>query len=201
MAWDQIVGYNKDSFIDWPGRITSVIFFKGCNLRCKTCHNKRIAYSPEKLKSIPKEEILSDLKSKARSWYDGIVLSGGEVTTIPGIVDWILELKQEVNLPVKIDTNGMAIQVIESLINSNLVDFIAVDIKGPWALYSELTGTQIEPRQIEAIFKEIFYLASVNPDLFYFRTTQVPKLKIIDIEHIRNLIPDGHELHVQPYLP
>ncbi|PJC76785.1 anaerobic ribonucleoside-triphosphate reductase activating protein, partial [Candidatus Shapirobacteria bacterium CG_4_8_14_3_um_filter_39_11] len=35
----EIAGYIKTSLIEWPGKISSVIFVPGCNFRCPFCHN------------------------------------------------------------------------------------------------------------------------------------------------------------------
>lgn len=199
MVWEKIKGYSKDSFIDWPERITPVIFFGGCNLRCPTCHNKDIAYGSQQTKVVPKKLIKADLREK-QNWYDGIVLSGGEVTLIPGIVDWIFELRREFHLPIKIDTNGFRVDVVKTLIQFELVDLVAVDIKAPWHLYPKATNTSFLQSQVESIFKEIFQLAKDNPGKFYFRTTKVPLLTDKDIDIIKNYLPTSYKLHIQDYL-
>jgi len=42
---DMVVdGWVKVSLIDFPGSICSTLFFSGCNLRCRYCHNPQMAW-------------------------------------------------------------------------------------------------------------------------------------------------------------
>ena len=38
-----IGGVQKNSFIDFPGRISCVLFLTGCNFHCPYCHNPELA--------------------------------------------------------------------------------------------------------------------------------------------------------------
>jgi len=195
--WNNVYGYLMDSFIDWNGRIVPVFFVRGCNFRCKYCHNFEIAYGDiSRLKPVLKEIISDDIFSK-KEWYSGIVLSGGEVTILKDIVIWVEEIKSLFGLPIKIDTNGFKVEVIKKLLS--LVDLFAVDIKTSWEKYNLVTGVNIGEIEISKIFSEIFSIAKEYPDKFVFRTTLFPFVTSQDIEEIRSYLPDGFQLNVQKF--
>jgi pyruvate formate lyase activating enzyme len=185
------------SFCDWPGRATSVLFLGGCDLRCPGCHNADLAWRPETLPSLPREPMLAFLKNR-RKWLDGLVISGGEPTLFDELPLLLRELR-EIGLPIKLDTNGMRPQVVELLLDEQLVDVFAVDVKGPYAKYPFLTGGKVAPEAAERRLKHIFSLAERAPGAFYFRTTRVPGLTDVDIAEARSYPPSGFSLILQQY--
>ncbi len=195
--WPFIKGFQSVSLCDWPGKISCVIFIGGCNLRCPTCHNKLLVEHPERLPSIPKRELLAYLK-KRKLWLDGIVISGGEPTIID-LKHLIKDLKKEVDLPIKIDTNGLIPEVIEELLKEELVDLVAVDLKGPWSKYPQLTGGKCDPEKAKAKLSKIFALAHKQPSKFLFRCTKVPMLDDKDFLIIKSYLPKGFKLKFQEY--
>ncbi len=196
--WLSVKGFQPISLCDWPGKVSSVLFIAGCNLRCPTCHNKELAFFHKKLSPVPKEEVLSYLK-KRKGWIDGIVISGGEPTLI-NLEGLILELKEEVNLPIKVDTNGMKPEVVKELLKKKAVDLFAVDIKGPWNKYFELTGGRCDFRRAETKIRYIINLAKENPSKFYFRITKVPLLSDEDIKEVESYLPKEFKLNVQKFI-
>ncbi|GAB7079357.1 radical SAM protein [Megalodesulfovibrio paquesii] len=185
------------SFCDWPGRNSCVLFFGGCNLACPTCHNARIAWAPGSVPSLDRAEVLRFLKARAR-WLDGVVVSGGEASCVPGL-EVVLGDIAALGLPVKLDTNGMLPDVVESLLEKRLIAAVAVDVKGPWRLYPELTGACVETATAAWNLKYLFAMASRMPGVFAFRCTTVPLLTPEDIEDTRRQLPAGHALTLQPY--
>ncbi len=196
--WSSVKGFQPISLCDWPGKVSAVLFIAGCNLRCPTCHNKELAFFHKKLSPVPREEVLSYLK-KRKGWIDGIVISGGEPTLID-LEGLITELKKEVGLPIKVDTNGMRPEVVKNLVKKELVDLFAVDIKGPWNKYPELTGGRCDFKSAENKIKEIIELAKKNPSKFYFRITKVPLLNDEDIKEVEKYLPKGFKLNVQKFI-
>ena len=196
--WHYVRGLQETSFCDWPGKVTSVIFFGSCNLRCPTCHNKSLAWNYEGLPKIQKGKLLSFLDSKS-SWLDGLVVSGGEPTYIPGIQDFLKEVKERTGLPINMHTNGTNPEVVQTLLQDNIVEMFAVDIKAPWNKYADVTGNMFSGGQAKDHLSTIFDLANQNQDNFYFRTTKVPKLTDEDIETIKSYLPEGFGLTVQEY--
>ena len=127
----------KSSFVDFPGCISSVFFFSGCNLRCPWCHNGDLLKAPpEDLVDI--EVCLAHIR-KRRSVLGGVVLSGGEPCLYDGLDDLIAEIKK-LSLSVKLDTNGMFPDVLNRLFGREETrpDYIALDLKLAPARYRGL---------------------------------------------------------------
>lgn len=165
----KINGVQKTSLIDYPGKVASVIFVGGCNFRCPYCHNPELVLNEVK-DDINPEEFLQFLEKK-KKWLDGVCITGGEPTLHKGLVDFARELKKR-RLLVKIDTNGTNPSMIEQLINENLADYIAMDIKAPLEEYEKVTKTKADKKAIQ---KTINLLMKSNID-YEFRTTVVPGL-------------------------
>lgn len=141
-----IKGIHKTSLIDYPGKISSVIFTGGCNLRCGYCHNPDLACNSCNLQSYSNDDALSFIQ-KRRKLIDGITISGGEPTLARNIDRFILSVKS-LSLSVKIDTNGLNPGVIRRLIDHGLVDYVAVDIKTSPEKYPFLTGKPVDFQRI-----------------------------------------------------
>ena len=69
----QISGINKFSVINYPGKVSCVLFAKGCPLHCSYCYNKILLKEP-----IIEEEWLKGFLEKRKGVLDGVVFSGGE---------------------------------------------------------------------------------------------------------------------------
>ena len=186
------------SLCDWPGRATSVLFMGGCNLACPTCHNHGLAWHPERFPVLPRREVL-DLLTQRRLWLDGTTVTGGEPTIVPDLAALLADLAM-VGLPVKLDTNGMRPDVVERLLKSRLVSVFAVDVKGPFKKYPELTGGAVSAADAQRNIEQIFRLAQDNPQAFYFRTTKVPLLDEVDLDTVRGMLPVGLTLVEQNFV-
>lgn len=168
-----IGGFVKNSFIDFPGHISCVIFTSGCNMNCWYCHNQSLINTQKGLTSI--EEILEFIKSR-KQFLDGVVISGGEPTLHKDLKDVIKKIK-ELGLKVKLDTNGTNFEVLQDLVKNNLLDFVAMDIKAPFSSYKKITQTS---DNMESIKKSAALLIDGKVD-YEFRTTFAPNLTIKDI--------------------
>jgi len=163
-----IKGYQGTSLLDFPGKIASLVFFSGCNLSCPFCHNPDLLFDAEQLPDIPLDELVEDLRTR-RNFIDGVVVTGGEPTLAPELEPLLRQVK-DLGLLVKIDTNGLAPQVLEKLICHGLVDFVALDLKTAPERYGELHNRPIGLADLErsiALLKS----AEVASEL---RTTCVP---------------------------
>jgi pyruvate formate lyase activating enzyme len=198
-AWARLRGIEPLSLCDWPGRTTSVLFFSGCNLACPTCQNAALAFDGESLPPVSRSRAMIHLGERGR-WLDGVVVSGGEPTMVPGLPDLLADLAR-FGLPVKVDTNGMRPAVVREILDLGLAEVFAVDVKGPFGLYPELTGGGTTAQAARESLSEIFELAAAHPRAFYFRITAVPALCARDIDEARRLLPPGFPLAVQEYKP
>ena len=127
----------KTSLVDYPGRISTVLFFHGCNLRCPWCHNKELVAS--ETAGFVSLDAAFDHIQKRRKVLGGVVLSGGEPCLQSGLPDIISEIKK-LQLPVKLDTNGTVPAMLEKLFKSaeTKPDYIALDLKISPERYGEL---------------------------------------------------------------
>ena len=177
-----IGGFTKLSTIDWPGKLTAVVFTRGCNFRCPWCHNKSLVwpelYGPE----VPEAEIIAYLE-KRRNYLDSVVVTGGEPTVQADLPGFLRKIK-DIGLSVKLDTNGSHPEVLERLIKGNLVDALALDVKGPPEKYPEVTGVSVDT---EAVWQS-FRLAAASGLPVWFRTTLIPELDESDIEEIKRTV-------------
>jgi len=165
----KIAGFIKESFIDYPGKMASIIFTAGCNYSCPSCHAKKIV-NPE---NYIEESAVIDYIKKRKNFIKGLVICGGEPTKQWGLENFLEEVKQELGLPVKLDTNGSNYVKINSLIEKNLVDYIAMDVKGPLSIYRLLAGVSVDRR--DGLMKGISMVSQAKD--YEFRTTICPVIR------------------------
>lgn len=189
----KIAGIQKNSFVDFPGKVSAVLFTPGCNMNCFYCHNRRLL-SLNKNEDVVEIDEVSQLLAKRKGFLDAVVISGGEPTLQTGLGRFLEKLKG-IGYKVKLDTNGTNPQVIESLIGNNLVDYIAMDIKAPFERYSEVCCTDVDA---ESIRRSIKVLMEGRID-YEFRTTVAPGFDIEDIVSIAREIRGARKYVLQNY--
>ena len=173
-------GIQKNSFIDYPGRISCVLFVSGCNFECPYCHNPDLVKcGPMASLSLNGEEVFEFLERR-KGFLDGVVISGGEPTLQKDIVRLCKKIK-EMGYPVKLDTNGSRPQIVKKLVEGDLVDYIAMDIKTDPIRYSPVIKKEIDPDSLLSSIRTI-----MNSALPYeFRTTCVKP--IVDAGVVENI--------------
>ena len=178
-----IKGFIDVSFVDWDGKLTSVIFLPNCNFRCPFCHNVNLVLNPEKLETIP-ISYLEDQLEQQKDWIDGICITGGEPTLHKDLPDLCFLLKKK-GFQIKLDTNGTNPSMLMELIGRNLIDYVAMDIKAPLTdkKYSKATGVNTK-KTLKNVKESIKLLIESNMD-YEFRTTVVPTLH--DKEDIKQI--------------
>lgn len=142
-----IGGFQKFSLLDYPGKVSSIIFTQGCNFNCLYCHNRDLIrvkqqndiYKPEKILAF-----LNDRKNK----IDAVVITGGEPTLQPDLIDFMKKIKK-MGFLIKLDSNGYKPDVLRKIIESKLVDYIAMDIKAPLNNYHLVANVKIETAKIQ----------------------------------------------------
>ena len=165
----QIAGLVKSSLIDYPGKVSAVIFTQGCNFRCGFCHNASLIRleAPNFKSQIPNEEVLNFLKKRLEK-LDGVVITGGEPTLQPDLVEFIKKIKK-LGFSVKLDTNGSSPTVLNNLITKQLIDYIAMDIKNSSERYQETCGYPFSGNIQESI--KLIMDSGID---YEFRTTVLP---------------------------
>lgn len=192
----RIGGIQRTSLIDYPRKISTIIFTQGCNFRCRYCYNSKLVLEEFFEKPIEEDEIFSFLE-KRKNNIDGVVISGGEPTIHNDLPIFIKKIK-EMGFLVKIDTNGTYPKMIEYLISENLVDYVAMDIKASIEKYEKITQVNVDKNNI---LKTIEIL--MNSDIEYeFRTTYVKSLlSLDDFIKIGEMIKKAKLYVIQPFLP
>ena len=192
----QIKGWVRTSLIDYPGKIAAVLFTSGCNFRCPYCQNSELVLHPESLPEIDPAEIFQFL-TRRRGLIDGVVITGGEPTLQKGLDDFMRKLK-ELGLAIKLDTNGYRPQVLRDLLERDLLDYVAMDIKASPAKYPLAAGVPIDVQRIE---KSVRLILSSGID-HEFRTTVVPGIVAPeDVEEMAKLITGAEKYILQQFRP
>lgn len=180
-----IRGWIKTSMMDWDGKLVTVLFFDRCNFSCPYCQNWKLLRQPDDYPAINLATVLRQL-SADRDWIDGVVLTGGEPLLDANELRTVIKQIKALNFKIKIDTNGSLPAVLQELIDEQLVDYVAMDVKASLdARYAKAAGIKIPPELIRASIKII--MAGARD--YEFRTTLVPG--IIDEIAIRQI---GKEL-------
>jgi len=190
-----IGGLVKFSVIDYPGKVSAVVFTQGCNFSCPFCHNPELVL-PEKFAAcITEEEVFGFLK-KRRGKIEGVVVTGGEPTIQDGIIPFLRQIR-EMGYFIKLDTNGTNPGILEEVIHCCLVDFIAMDIKAPFEKYHILSGVKVDTDKINESINII-----LRSGLDYeFRTTFVSSLlSDEDISQIKALLGSDKRYRVQEFV-
>jgi len=192
----EIKGLEKFAPKDFPGFISSTVFLGGCNFRCPFCHNADLVLRPETLPTIQMDYFLSYIDSR-NEWLDGICITGGE-PLIHGGLEGFLRLIKEKGFLVKLDTNGSFPLRLEDLIQKELIDHIAMDVKAPLERYQEITRSKVNKKDIQ---RSIDIIKSSGLK-FIFRTTVVPGLIAKrDIERISKMLTCPGIYQIQQFQP
>lgn len=161
----EISGLVKTSLIDYPGKVAAVVFTQGCNFRCGFCHNPELI--PFGKGTISQESVLNFLKTRNKL-LEAVVITGGEPILQNDLTEFIEPIKEQ-GYFVKLDSNGSNPNRLKKLIDQSLIDYVAMDIKGPLKDYSKITGN----KNNKFVQKSIDILKN-SPIEYEFRTTIVP---------------------------
>ncbi len=167
-----IVGFNKTTLLDYPGRVAAAIFVGGCNFRCPFCHNGGLVLNPLSQESYSEKEILEFLQ-KRRNVLKGVCITGGEPTLHADLPEFILKIKN-LDYQVKLDTNGYAPGVLKKLLDEKMIDYVAMDIKNCPGKYAMTAGI-CDAFKLDRIEQSIIILKESSIP-YEFRTTVVKEL-------------------------
>ena len=191
-----IGGLQKSSLIDYPEKISAVIFTQGCNFKCPYCHNPELIDFKAAEAKASAAEILDFLKTR-QGKLDGVVITGGEPTVHEELPEFIKEIRQ-MGFLVKLDTNGTNPKMLKKLIEDALIDYVAMDIKAPLEKYQDVVCAKVNT---ENILTSINILK--NSDIDYeFRTTVVKsQLSPDDFLKIGAFISGCKKYYLQRFVP
>lgn len=189
----QIGGLQKTSLLDFPEKISAIVFTQGCNFRCGYCHNPELIVM-KNTDNYTTDGVLEFLKTR-RGKLDGVVITGGEPCLQNGLIEFIENVKDEGFL-VKLDSNGMMPDVLARALP--LVDYVAMDIKAPLAKYPDIVRVKVDTNKIR---KSISMIMQSGVD-YEFRTTVVKsQLSYSDFEEIGQLIKGAKRYYLQKFVP
>lgn len=132
-----IRGISYFSMVDYPGRLSAIIFCGHCNYRCPYCHNPCLVFDPASQPRVTEKELFHFLARRVGK-LDGLVISGGEPTLQPDLADFALRVRAA-GFKVKIDTNGSRPEVLAELHARGGVDALGIDYKCPADRYADFT--------------------------------------------------------------
>ncbi len=173
-----ISGLQKTTLIDYPGKIACVVFLSGCNFRCPWCYSSELVL-PAKIAKQPRiaEKEFFDFLRSRKGLLDGVVVCGGEPTINKDLPQFLQKIKN-LGFLVKLDTNGSNPKILKELVETKLIDYVAMDIKAPRSEKPE-----IQSYVYEKIMQEGIKMADIEESVeflkkglvdFEFRTTVVP---------------------------
>lgn len=191
-----ISGIQKLSLLDYPEKICCTIFTSGCNYRCPFCHNASILQPNPRTPAILEEEVLKFLK-KRKGLIDGVCITGGEPLLQPKIAEFIAKIR-ELGFLVKLDTNGSFPDKLNELIEADLLDYVAMDVKNSPEKYGLTVGT--ENYDIRPVEESISLLLSGKLP-YEFRTTVVRELHTCgDFQKIAHWIQGAEHYYLQSFV-
>jgi pyruvate formate lyase activating enzyme len=198
----KILGLQKQSLIEYPGKISAVVFLGKCNLRCVFCHVPQLVLPEEieKQKKVPQKEIISFLKER-KNFLEAVAVTGGEPTINKDLPDFVKKIKK-LGYLVELETNGTNPEMLKYLIEKKLIDYVAIDIKhrlDNFEKYKEITGWVLIKEMFENIKKSVKILLSEKVD-YEFRTTIMKEFhKKEDILEICKEIQGAKIYYLQNY--
>lgn len=190
-----IGGIHKFSLIDFPGKISAILFTRGCNFRCPYCHNPQLVL-PRRYQLPLENKEIHEFLLKRQGRLDGIVITGGEPLLQEDLAGFLRKIKN-MGYAVKVDTNGTKPAHLKTLLSEDLVDYIAMDVKAPVDKYANIVKVPVNSDQI----MRSMMLIRESGVKYEFRTTIVKKLMSMEsIKEISELLQEGEIYYLQNFI-
>ncbi len=157
------------TFRDHPGVMSALLYtnFHLCNLNCYQCHNRH--HFRGKPQYLSWRELSAKLSMFKALGVELVIVSGGEPTLEEKIEEGLKFLKEK-GFPVRLDTNGTNPEKLEKLIENQLIDGVALDVKIP--LLDEYTPYQLKR------FKRVLFSREDLDDSAVYNYSKLVKLTI-----------------------
>ncbi|HIP30385.1 MAG TPA: anaerobic ribonucleoside-triphosphate reductase activating protein [Sulfurospirillum arcachonense] len=180
LAKKSVYDITRFTTLDYKDHLACIIWFTKCNMRCSYCYNSKVVEGEGILSN---QELFDFLKSRVGK-LDAVVLSGGECTLNPDILELCEEIK-ELGFKIKIDTNGLNPDILEELVDFSLIDFIALDYKAPAQKFKHIT----QNGSIEKFYKTLDMLIYKK---FPFEVRTTIHSDLLDESDINSIALDLH---------
>jgi pyruvate formate lyase activating enzyme len=191
-----IGGLQKFSVSDFPGRISAIVYTRGCNFRCPYCHNPELVDPARYPEPIPQSEVLGFLRSRTGR-LGGVVVTGGEPTLHPDLPEFLSAIRS-LGFDTKLDTNGSNPELLERVLTTRLVDYVALDIKAPLRGYRRVTGVDVSTGDIERSVRLVIESGLPHE----LRTTyEESLLSLEDLKEIARMARGSQRLILQSFRP
>ncbi len=189
-----ISGWQKVSVADYPGKIATIFFTRGCVFRCGFCHNPELVLPSSRVQKIPESRLFDFLKKRA-GLLEGVVITGGEPTIQHDLLAFMRKVKN-LGYAIKLDTNGYFPLVLRHVIRLNLADYIAMDIKSSAKKYSEAVNVSVD---IDKIYESIALIQGSRIP-YEFRSTVVEGMHTsADVREMAQMIEGGEMYFLQKF--
>lgn len=131
-----VAGLVPFSTIDFPDRLSAVVFMQGCPWHCQYCHNRHLQKAGVGAPGLQWSDVLRVLDAR-RGLLDAVVFSGGEPTGQSGLATACEDVRER-GFEVGLHTGGAFPERLAQVLP--LVDWVALDVKAPFEEYQRTTG-------------------------------------------------------------
>lgn len=191
-----IKGLQKLTLLDYPGKCACTVFTFGCNLRCPFCHNASLVQKRDGDDGVISEDEFFSFLDSRKGLLDGVTITGGEPLLQPDLKEFIIKIKEKGFL-VKLDTNGTFPKKLKQLIDANLLDYVAMDVKNGFTKYPLTVG--VKDFDVAPVKESIEILLNDKVD-YEFRTTVSKELfNLSDIEEIGDALKGAKRYFLQAF--
>ncbi len=183
------------TLIEYPGKVSALIYTAGCNFRCPFCHNSELVLPQriKELKLIPEDDVLQFLRER-QGFLDALAITGGEPTLQKDLPEFLRKVK-DLGFLVKLDSNGSNPAILENVLRQGLADYVAMDVKAPWSKYEFIIGVKFDLGRLKASVEVIKEFA---PD-YEFRTTVAPTLTQEDLYEVAEVVKGAKHYYLQEF--
>ncbi len=198
----RIVGFEPVDFVNYTGKVCSVLFLPLCNFKCPWCFNKDLVENRVRKDFNLEKQILPRIRelNERTNYVEAVCITGGEPTLNSDLPDLCGRLHEE-GLLVKLDTNGTNYEMVTELIEKKLIDYIAVDFKFIPSQYEKAIGRNFSMEDKISLSKTFEQVLKEHVD-YEFRTTLIPGLHTPEIiQEMSEYIKYAKRWYFQNFLP
>lgn len=191
----RLASWRPTTMREWPGHVATSVRLWGCSFSCPHCSTSALR-EPMEDSCFDWSQLLAHIETH-RQMLDGVVVTGGEPTEDPDLPSLLAALK-DLDVAVRLDTNGSRPDMLSMLLAEGLVDSVALDVKTVPARYREVSPE----RDMAARVAECADMLISSEIEHEFRTTVIPGL--VDPEElprIARVLQGGRLYALQQYVP